>query len=313
MNRDSPLAWSELLRRRLQSLRDTAAVAAYGPYSRSNWCDDCTGDQLVALADAHSGQPERLPHWLAHALHITLADIRVELLWTTLAQPLGQGDVGDAIVGIGELDPDDWTPLQQQADQILADHHAIVALWLQTELRAFAPWAARILRTGSRLPLGLRISSRYLERCVLADPDAAWITIMQPRSLLREPVGGTPGSTSGEATGLPEALDANGSLPTDALADALPDWLSSAERREVIRLMEADLAHRSEQHRRTLERAARRLPDPDERRAELFIADAECEQADWERREELLHRLHEHRADLALILASIAHDAHCAE
>lgn len=313
MSRGSPLPWSELLRRRLQSLRDTAAVAAHGPYALSKWCDDCTSDELVVLADARSGRPERLPHWFAHALHIAIADIRLQLLWETLTRPLGEGDVGNAIVAIGELDPEDWTPLQQQADQITADHHTVVGLWLQTELRGFAPWAARILRAGIRLPVDLRVSSHYLERCVLTDPDASWITVMQSHSLLLEPADKTPGSRGGEESGALEVPDAAGAFPTAMLADTLPDWLSPSESRKVVRLLEADLVHRSRCHRRILERAARRLPEADERRIELLVADAECDQADWERRGELIRELHVHRADLGLVLAAIAHDAHSAK
>lgn len=313
MTRNSPLTWSEQLRRRLQSLRDTAGVAAYGPHGGSRWCEDCASDELVTLADTHSGQPERLPHWLTHALHIALAEIRLELLWTTLTQPLGESDVGGGIVGIGELDPDDWTPLQQQANQITADHHVVVDLWLQTELRAFAPWATRIIRAGNRLPRDLRVSPRYLECCVLTDPNATWITIVQSPAPRLEPVDETNRSTSGGETGTSETPDSDGQLRSAGLTGALPNWLSPAQRREVVRQLEADLAHHSERHRRMLERAARRLPDPVERYAELLVADAECEQADWERREDLIRELHEHRADLALVLASIAHDAHCTE
>lgn len=269
MKPDPSLPWNEMLRRSLQSIRDTAAALAHGEHGLSDWCNECAGDELLIFADAHSGQPERLPHWLAHALREMLADIRLELLWKLLAHPLGDGDVGDAIAGIGELPRDTWTPLQQEANRIVNDHHAIIDCWQRIELRTLAPWMARILQAGSRRPQDLRVASRYLERLILNDPNAAWITAVQPLTPQRAISTGCPATEL--QGGSDRVREAN-------IPELLPRWLTPVERQEITLRLEADLQRQMKRQRHSLTRAARQIIDPDERRAELLIAEAECEQ-----------------------------------
>lgn len=120
----------------------------------------------------------------------------------------------------------------------------------------------------------------------------------------------SPGSSPG--CSLHPAADPQGRsepMRDGGIPELLPRWLTPTERQEITRRLEADLGRQTKRQWQSLTRATRRIVDPDERRAELLIAEAECEQAAWERRARLAHELRKQRADFALVLAAAAHDA----
>ncbi len=292
---DRSASWQELLRRALQSLRDTAPRLSRTDDSVGAWCQECAGDGLLGLADRCSGQVERLPHWLVHSLGALLVELRIELTWAMLGRPFGDGVVGDRLRGLGERSRDTWTAEERTAERVSRDHHRLVELWLGEEVRMLAPWVARILAAGRRLPSGVVVSAAYVERSVVAAVDVVWRDACRAWSD-RLGTAEDPGVSSHPLPAMPAAIE-------------WPEWLAADERALLWHCLGVEIERRVEQRGRALARRLSRIDDPEDRRRELLVVDAECAQYRIELHDEALRQAEEHGADLAVVLAAAAHDA----
>ena len=200
---------------------------------------------------------ESLPHWLVHEMGVIIGGIRVELTWEMLDRPLGEGTLGDALSGVGNIPRQDRTPEMLNAEQIMFDHHRLVELWLGEATPAVAEWVPRILKAGARVTADMRISARHIEWIVFTSPDARWLEVCQEWGCRIAPV---------PVKRAPELRRSVGEFPT-------PDWLTDEARTALASSAEWVV----EEHRRARMRemlvVLSRIADTGQRGEETFIAE----------------------------------------
>lgn len=236
---------------------------------------------------------ESLPHWLVHEMGVIIGGIRVELTWEMLDRPLGEGTLGDALSGVGNIPRQDRTPEMLNAEQIMFDHHRLVELWLGEATPAVAEWVPRILKAGALLVRDAPISSDYLEWQVLESPLAPWRAVCEEWGRRLEPLA---------SNRVPE-------MRPPVLVFPTPEWLSAAERRLLMRSAEWVIEESRRARMRELAPIVRRIADVHERREELFVVEQEMLQVAEERGETLCADIAAQQEGFALGLAAAAHAA----
>lgn len=143
-------SWDEMLNRKLQSWRDSAARQAHRPvFADAQACDECRRDPYVIVAQLEDNSTAHgWPPWMQHTLREHLIDVRGELFEALACRPHAGATIATYLDGAGLRPRHTWDEATRQAVQIVTDQAVLVDLWLRYRMATLAPWPKRVRRAA---------------------------------------------------------------------------------------------------------------------------------------------------------------------